>query len=192
MNHPQREEWVPYLYGEATPEDRRRLKEHLRNCADCRVNLEAWRQSLNCLDAWKLPRRPVPLESVMPFFKWAAAAALVLAVGFGIGRLTTAKPDAQQLQALIERRVRQELTEELTRLVRQEVRKSAAATLEAANRQTDATVAASNQALYLSVKHDLDTLAVNTDLGLQQAEQQLVQLASEEQPANLGIPSNHH
>jgi anti-sigma factor RsiW len=184
MNHPEREEWVPYLYGEAKPQDRRRLKDHLANCAECRAEFEAWQQSLKRLDSWKLPRSRPIREAVAPFFRWAAAAALVLALGFGIGRLTAPKVDAERLRA--------QLTEELTRLVRQEVAQSAERTLEAANRQTETAVAESTQALYAAVKHDLDTLAVNADLGLQRAEEQLSELAGDTQPANLQNPSDHN
>jgi Putative zinc-finger len=176
MNHPEREEWVPYVYGEARPEDRRRLKDHLATCAECRAEVESWQQSLERLDAWKLPRSRPIREAVAPYFSWAAAAALVLVLGFGIGHLTAPKVDAEQLRA--------QMREEFTRLVRQEVSKSADATLEAANRQTEAAVAESAQTLYAAFKRDLDTLAVNADLGLQRAEQQLVQLAGDARPAS--------
>jgi anti-sigma factor RsiW len=184
MNHPEREEWVPYLFGEAKPEDRRRLKNHLAHCAECRAELENWQQSLKRLDAWRLPRSRPIREAAAPLFRWAAAAALVLILGFGVGRLTAPKVDAE--------RMRVQLREELTQLVRQEVSRSAEQTLEAANRQTEAAVAESAQVLYATVKHDLDTLAVNADLGLRRAEQQLVLLAGNAQPAGLQNPSDHN
>ena len=39
MNHPKREEWVPYLFGEATPQTRDKLTEHLQNCPDCAAEI---------------------------------------------------------------------------------------------------------------------------------------------------------
>lgn len=192
MNHPEREEWVPYLYGEAKPEDRQRLKEHLQSCSECRTEVDAWRQSLDCLDAWRLPRSRPRQEAFAPFLSWAVAAAGILLLGFGIGRLTAPKIDVQKVQALIEPRLREQLTQDFARLVHQELRQSSAATLAAANRQTDAAVAESAQVLYATFKRDLDTLAVNADLGLQRTEQQLVQLASDTQPLRIQNSSDHH
>ena len=87
-------------------------------------------------------------------------------------------------------------------MVREQATRSAAATLAAAGKQTeeavavfaaalDARRATENQAIlaalekmqtqrltdYLALKQDLDTVAVNTDAGLRQTEQELVQLA---------------
>jgi hypothetical protein len=114
MKHPKREEWVPFLFGETTPGAQHELSEHLRGCADCRQEIETWQRSLGRLDAWKLPpvRRTAP--ALAPAFTWAAAAALVLLLGFSIGRLS-AKADAQKIRAAITPQIKQELTEELTR-----------------------------------------------------------------------------
>jgi hypothetical protein len=87
MNHPNREEWVPYIFGEAAPDARRRLGEHLRGCADCRAELDAWRHSLGRLNEWKLPKVRRPSEVWQPRLQWAVAALVVLAMGFGLGRL---------------------------------------------------------------------------------------------------------
>ncbi len=87
MNHPNYEEWAPYIFGEARPTARRRLGAHLRDCAECRSEIEAWRRSLGRLNAWKLPKTHRYTEAIQPVLKWAIAAALVLGVGFGVGRL---------------------------------------------------------------------------------------------------------
>ena len=39
MNHPNREEWIPLLFGEAEPESKSRLEEHLRSCPACAASL---------------------------------------------------------------------------------------------------------------------------------------------------------
>ena len=88
MNHPQREEWVPYLFGEADTGTRQRLKAHLQDCAACREELAAWKRSLGRLNAWKLPRAKTPRESLEPVLKWALAATVVLGLGFGLGRFS--------------------------------------------------------------------------------------------------------
>jgi hypothetical protein len=187
MNHPKCEEWVPYLYGESRPEARQQLKQHLQVCAECREQLEAWQRSLGRLDAWKLPRRRAFTESVAPLLKWAAAAAIVLGLGFGFGRLTASRADAERVRALIEPEIRRQLSQEFAQLVREETAKVTAATLAAANRLTEDTIAEYSQTLYAALKRDLDTVAVNADAGLQRTEQQLVQLAGYAQPANTPV-----
>jgi putative zinc finger protein len=195
MNHPEREQWVPYIFGETSPETSRQLSAHLSSCEDCRQQVEAWQRSLRRLDAWKLPRVSKPAVRFAPALKWAAAAALVLLLGFSVGRLTAAKPDVQKLRAAIEPQMRQTLRQEFAQMLRDEVARSATATLAASTQQTDQAfsvlakaveegraednraffgaldkVQSKSFAHYMSLKKDLDTVAVNT-------EHQLVQLA---------------
>ena len=213
MNHPQHEEWVPYIFNEATPETRRRLKEHLAACSTCREELDSWKRSLGRLDAWKLPRFSKPAEFLQPFLKWAAAAALflVLAGGVAVGRLLPATQDTARLKAALESDLRQQLQHEFAVKLQSELAQSSSSTLKAANRQaqdilTDyinadqAKRAEDNQAIltaldrmskqhladYASLKQELDTVAFNTDVGLRHTEQQLVQLASYETPVTGG------
>ena len=79
MKHPNREEWVPYLFGEADPETKKQLAEHLHGCPRCAEELDGWRRSLHRLDAWAVPRpkrRALPVLS--PALNLAAAAVVVL------------------------------------------------------------------------------------------------------------------
>lgn len=175
MNHPKREDWVPYLYGEAKPDLRRQLKEHLEGCTECCDELQNWKRSLHQLDAWKLPRTYLRLDAFMPFMKWAAAALLVLGLGFGFGRLTARQADLEQVRSRIEPEIRREFAA----MLRQEIDKSAVTTLAQAQRQAEE-VGASYYAL---LKKDLDTVAINTDVSLQQAQRELLQVADYTQPA---------
>ncbi len=136
MNHPTREEWVPYLFGEAKSDARRQLNAHLKDCPDCRQEIETWKMSLGLLDAWKLPPVPRPAPSFAPLLNWAAAAAVILLVGFGIGRLT-AKANVQKVRAAIEPELRRELTQEFARLAREEMSRNTSATLAASAQQTE-------------------------------------------------------
>jgi hypothetical protein len=210
MNHPKHEEWVPYLFGESKTADRHQLDHHLQSCAECREEVAAWKRSLGRLDAWKLPKAEQPRESVAPLLKWAVAAAvaLVLGVGFSIGRLTSASADVEKVRAAIEPRLRQELRQEFAQALRSEVDKAAAATLAAADKQTEVVLDyaetletrhgedtqaiyaaldklyAQRLADYLALKQDVDTVALATDAGLRRTEQQLVQLADYSQPVS--------
>ncbi len=217
MNHPKHEEWVPYLFGEAAPDARRQLKQHLQTCAACREELESWQRSLGRLDAWRLPRVAGPGETFQPFLRWVAAAAavvVVLPLAFGLGRLTSARADLAQVRAAIEPEIRQQLRQEFARMLQDELARSASATLAASSEQTQGLLAAYAQALekrrledkqavsesldkldrarvadLVSLKRELDTVAVNTDAGLRTAEQQLAEFASSARPPDSQTPS---
>ncbi len=207
MNHPKHEEWVPYLFGEAKPEVRRQLKAHLRDCADCRNEIDSWQRSLGRLNAWKLPPAPKAVPTFAPILNWAAAAALVLLVGFGAGRLTAARADVAKVRAALAPELRRELSQEFARFVHDELERSASATLAAAGQQTDQAVTLLAKALqtqraednrtvsealnklesqsfaqFVSLKKDLDTVAVNADDRLRDTAQGLVELAGYSKP----------
>jgi anti-sigma factor RsiW len=175
MNHPKREDLVQYLYGELKPDLRRQLNEHLQDCAECGEELQNWKRSLRCLDAWKLPRTNRRLDAVAPFLKWAAAALLVLGLGFGFGRLTARQADLEKVRAQVEPEIRREFAQ----MLRREIGKSAATTLAQAQRHSEEVGAA----YYALLKKDLDTVAINTDVSLKQAQQELLQVADYKQPA---------
>ncbi len=116
MNHPKREEWAPYLYGEATSEARPRLAKHLQECPECASEIAGWRQSINKLDRWKLPRmRARSVQGPPPLLKWGVAAALVLGAGVGLGRWSAPAVDLNALQARIEASVNSSLAVEVQR-----------------------------------------------------------------------------
>ena len=120
MKHPDREEWIPYLFGEADPEAKKKLARHLNACPECAEELRGWRQSLHRLDSWKSPReqrRPF----ATPFLNLAAAAVLVLGLGFGLGRWLAPADNAGQSRAGLESSLKATLLPELRQQVRQEL-----------------------------------------------------------------------
>jgi Putative zinc-finger len=217
MNHPKPEEWAPYVFGETNAEVRRRLHQHLKSCPECQVLVQDWKRSLGRLDAWKLPRRARFGQVLSPLLKWAAATAvvLVLGVGFALGRLAGPKADPQAVRAVIEPQIRLELQRELAALLRRELAQTTTTTLTAAGEQSkdlllnyaralESKRAEENQALLaaldklnqqrladvVSLKKDIDTIALNTDAGLRQTERQLVQLADYTSPGRPPNPSD--
>src|SRR5262249_21689693 len=86
VKHPQSSDWMSFLYGECPPERRRELDTHLATCAVCASQVQTWRSSMNALDEWPLPTKRHVRRQWIRTLKWAAAAAVVLAVGIGIGR----------------------------------------------------------------------------------------------------------
>jgi hypothetical protein len=75
-----------------------------------------------------------------------------------------------------------ELRKEMTQLVRDEVNRSSATTLAAANEQADRISAAYSQALWFSLKKDVDTVAVHVDAGLRDTRQKLIRLIDYKEP----------
>ena len=167
MNHPKPEEWAPYVFGEAKSEDRRRLKDHLHGCAICREEVSSWQRSLGRLDAWDLRPRAAFRPPLYAFLKLAAAAVLVMAVGIGIGRLTSSAAGVDKVRAAIEPELRQQLKREFEAMLLAEVKQ----------------VQAQRTADYLALKKDLDTVAILTDASLRRAEQRLIELADYNQQA---------
>src|SRR4051812_18005944 len=144
MKHPEREEWVPFVFGEADASQRRQLESHLKSCADCRQEIESWQRSVGRLDSWKLPRTSRSRMSFVPLVKWAAAAAVVLSIGFGLGRVTTARIDTEKVRTAVERDIRGELTQ----IARDEAAKTAAVAINAFSQQAETRRAADNRVIF--------------------------------------------
>ncbi len=100
-NHPSDEAWVEYLYGELELAERRRLATHLTQCEDCLAKVETWRSTTDALNAWRVEaparsRRP----GVAVWAAGAAAALLLMVLGYGAARITAPEPvDVPALKA---------------------------------------------------------------------------------------------
>lgn len=179
MKHPEREEWVPLLFGEIEPARREELEAHLRACPDCAAEIQAWRTSLTRLDAWKVPARATRATRASRWnyqpMAWAAAALLMLGVGLGLGywaspgqsnsraleaRLADLeKRSAQTVEALVSTRAQQ--SEDLQMF-------AAAFRALQENHRDD----------FVSLRKDLETVAALTDEEIRAAREKLVQLTS--------------
>lgn len=172
MNHPNREEWAPFIFGEAKPEDQQRLSRHLQECVECRAEINIWRRSLHRLDAWELPKARGAGGQFVPWLNWAAAAAIVLCLGFTIGRASSGAASPEKIRTIIEPQIRKQLI----------------ADFEKKRAQDNQAIYAALDKLYLSLKTDVDTVAVYTDAGLRKTEQQLFELADYAQPVRGSNP----
>ena len=121
MSCPSHEEWMGYLYGELDGESCSRLRTHLHDCGECRENVAAWRGAISALETWQLPRGRGRSALRSPLVRWAVAAMVLLAIGYGLGRLLAPRgPDEGALRASLlaslapslEAQVRQTLREE--------------------------------------------------------------------------------
>jgi hypothetical protein len=122
MKHPDREEWVPFVFGEVDSDTRQRLARHLEECPDCAREITGWRQSLRKLDRWPLPKLQAEPKIVafQPIVRWALAASLVLGLGLLVGRMTSPAPvNAAELRSQVEASVRASLQANLQDALRQ-------------------------------------------------------------------------
>ena len=116
MNHPTHEEWMSFLYDETSKADRLRLQAHLGQCAHCSAEIRAWRKTMKDLDvsASVTPSRTGSITPVVfQFARWAAAALLVMGIGFALGHVSKARSDMAELQRTILPSMRAQLQEDL-------------------------------------------------------------------------------
>ncbi len=197
VNHPGAEEWMAYLYHETTPERARELRHHVEGCATCGEQLNRWRRDLATLDEWKLPAlgRTTSRTQPVTVLKWAAAAAVVLCVGFAVGR--TSSTNAHEIAGL------KASVAELTKQVnRQQSAESNSASLpnnpatrdevvqlladysklnEQQRMEDRRFVGLALQEMNLrlgKLRTELETVALNTENGFQQTKEGLTTLAS--------------
>lgn len=197
VNHPSAAEWMAYLYDEIAPERKRELHAHIAQCAACGVQLNQWRAGLVALDDWKLPAVPRRVSSWQPatMFKWAVAAAVVLCVGFAVGRVSSTNTrEISELKTALA-----QLTEKVaakpaddtnnqtfatTKQLREELAQLLAdySKLNEERRTEDRRVvglALREMDLRLGkLRAELETVALNTENGFQQTKEGLTTLAS--------------
>lgn len=206
MKHPERQEWVPFLFGEAAPEAKRKLAAHLQSCPQCADEIAGWRRSLGKLDRWQLPpvlwRRP---ERVVPAFRWAIAASVALFAGVALGRLATGPGlSREQLRAEVQTAVnaaveqaRKETANSVADLDARLARVSEAqhrqllrgfTELFAQAREQDRAsmvavldrIEREHAADYVALRSDLETVASAADEQLREARRRIVQMAANE------------
>jgi hypothetical protein len=194
VRHPDSNEWMSFLYGECAPEQRRELGAHLAACPNCATQVQTWRNSMHTLDEWPLPARRRATRQWIPALKWAAAAAVVLTVGFALGRQTSnaraevvaLKDSVTQLSAMVQ--------SERTFNLSNSVAMAASANTEtlrllaeysrlqqeqrAADQQVIKTALRTFDLRLGRVRSDLQTVAVNTEAGFEQTHENLAQLVS--------------
>jgi anti-sigma factor RsiW len=182
---------MAFLYGEVPAKTKRELQAHLDTCPACAAQIKAWRSSMAALDSWKLPRRRATTVVFLPVVKWAAAAAVLMLLGFFLGRRGTSsasevaelKTSVAQLNQLVQNQSALTLsnsvaaaTDQTTRLLadysrsQEEQRSADQAALNLAIRGIQARV---NR-----LDSDLETVAANTESGFEQAHENIARAVS--------------
>jgi hypothetical protein len=203
MKHPTADEWMSFLYGESSATERSRLSAHLTHCPECRAQAEGWRGAMQALDEWRLPVPGRARALWLGPVKWAAAAALILGLGVALGRFTSpALAEARQWKAGLERDMQQQfqlaraqLREEFKRQQEEggaETQRLLAEMVKAAEEQRatdrESTAVALRQLDdsrirdQAQLRKELETVAVLTQSGFEQTQEEFVQLANFTQP----------
>jgi hypothetical protein len=187
---------MEFLYRELPSERRGELGAHLEQCDACAKQVKSWRASMTALDEWELPAiRRAPVRRWQPVLKWAAAAAVVLCVGFFLGRqttnaaseLATLKKSVAQLAATVERdrefnalnaadEAASTAATEVARLMVDYARVGEA--VRAKDRRETAVALQEVESRLARLRAELETVAVNTQDSFQQTQKGLANLAS--------------
>jgi len=195
VTHPNATEWMAFLYGEVAPKRKRELEQHLAECAICSEQVSAWRTSMTSLDDWKLPATRTTTPWVVPVVKWAAAAAVVLSIGFLLGRqASSANAELAELKASVA-----QLADTLHRQQGGQLTNTVTLATAAANTETLRLLSgytqvqaeqrySDQQAVALALRNfdtrlsrlrtELETVALNTENGFEQTHENLTRLAA--------------
>lgn len=195
--HPAAAEWMGFLYEEIGPSRKREMREHLRNCSECARQVQEWRNGMAALDSYR-PAVPSVRRAPawQPALRWAAAAAMILFLGFLLGRKTGDEPQLQELRAAVERletasskratdssqvvsAVTEAANQEMLRLLDDYT--LLLGQQRAQDRQATALALRTLEAQYQNLRTELETLAVNTEDGLQLTHRNLARLTSHSQ-----------
>ena len=203
LNHPDAAQWMGFLYGEIAPEKKRELAAHLAGCAACANQVRTWGSAMKDLDEWSLPAARPQKREWVPALRWAAAAALVLVVGFALGRF--ASPARAELTSL-KSRVAQ--LEQSANQGNSDQNKTLQAATAAASSETQRLLAdfarvleeqraADQRQVSLafrardlrldSFRTELETVALNTETGFQQTHENITRLVTLSAPTDRSI-----
>lgn len=130
MKHPNPDEWAQYVSGESPSARARELKQHLGECETCAAQIVGWERTLKRLDRWAVPKTRRRSNSVPFVVRWAAAAALLLGIGFGLGVFVNAgssKRAQKELEATLHASLAAELRADLQREIDQRLMPAVAA-----------------------------------------------------------------
>jgi anti-sigma factor RsiW len=199
---------MAWMYGETSADESAILKRHLGSCTQCEAQVKSWRAAMRELDEWPVPApTDVPSLSAWwsHGWKWAAAVAVLLTAGFLAGRVNSnASPAA--LNASVEKNVARQMELARTELAADVTQKllNHVATINESNRvevarllsELTASINESRTAdqqnvlaalkeldarwlgIYASFRRELETVAILTETGLNDTQQQLVQMAN--------------
>jgi hypothetical protein len=193
---------MTFLYGETAPKTRRELQAHLDGCPACAAQVQSWRSSMAALDSWKLPRRKAATLDFAPVAKWAVAAAVLMLMGFFLGRrgapsaseIADLKASVAQLNQLVQNQSAAALsnsvaaaTDQTTKLLADYSRSQEEQ--RTADQQTLSLALTSIQGRLNRFDSDLEIMAANTETGFEQTHENIARVVSLSLPSTKVNPS---
>jgi hypothetical protein len=165
MKHPNREQWIAFLYEDCEPAEKSELTGHLESCAACREQLETWRATATALNEYKVVPASLSLRvRVRSWVPLAAGAAMFLAAGILIGAAWQSRASSGQSQLVADLRNRIEKSE-AENVKTQKLLAELSQTI-AANRAQDQAALLATAQQVKATRKDLETVATLTEAGL--------------------------
>ncbi len=166
MNHPTKEALMALLYDELPSTEKAEITQHVSACAICRAQVAEWQNVKKTLNSWKLYTAPKRFVLSTRTLKWAAAAVLMLAIGFGLGRFGS-QVDEGRIRSALRAQLRKDVQHEI-QAAQEAQRKDFIAMLRDVEEQRIAD--------YAQLRKDLETVAVVADEKLTTTERALSHL----------------
>jgi hypothetical protein len=115
---------MSYLYDELPRSAGAPIAAHLRSCQKCRDQVTQWQGARKRLTHWKLNVAPTEANTTRawPVLKWGLAAAVVLGLGFSLGRLSAPVVDPAAIRVAVEQSLRTSLTAQVKQQIQDELR----------------------------------------------------------------------
>ena len=157
---------MDYLYNEAPANERAKLSAHLAACPDCRERVQGWQQTMTTLDTWQPAVKTAPAFSWLPAIRWAAAAMLMLGLGFGLSRMTAPQVDVAAVQAQVRAELAAELKQQMQQNMEQFTAKLDRQRVEEQQQivQTLRQMETQRLADLASLRYDMESLAMSAQL----------------------------
>jgi hypothetical protein len=184
MKHPNREQWIGFLYEDGDAAEKAELTAHLKTCAQCQSQVQAWRQTMGILNEYRVDargsislwERTGATALRRAWLPLSAAAAVVLAVGVAMGAALQSRASIAQMQTIADLRARMEKSETENARTQKMLVEFSQAMAENRARDQAAMIAMAQQ--LKSTRKDLETVATLTEVSLKSTQNELVRLAS--------------
>jgi hypothetical protein len=182
MKHPTREQLVAFLYEDCDRAEKSETAQHLDTCAECRNQLQTWRATATTLhkyevapslSLWERAGVKALRRSWLPF---SAAAAALLAAGIVLGTHWQSRANSNQTQLVAELRQRVEISEQENAKTKKLLADLSESMAENRAKDQAALVAVAQE--LQATRKDVETVAVLTEAGFKNAQNQLVRLAN--------------
>jgi hypothetical protein len=164
MKHPNREQWIGFLYDDCEAAEKSELASHLNSCATCRQQLDTWRHTTAVLDTYKIERRAQPSWQTVPWLRWSTAAAILLAAGISIGAAISPRANPVEAKVISDLQARVEKSE--TEAARTQRLLLEFSKNMAANRAEDQAALLATAQQLQATRKDLETVAALTEVSL--------------------------